>query len=92
MNLSDKIIAKIKWLRMQTESVKTRYVWIMALIVFAIVALLWAGIFRKYERKSAGGGKNLEFINAGEKIKNDLENKIKMPDINLPPNSPEISP
>lgn len=90
MDLLDKIYAKIKWLRTQPESVKVRHIWAAAIIVLLVIVALWAGIFRKYERKSAGSGKNLELINAGEKIKNDLENKIKMPDINLPKN--EITP
>ncbi len=88
----DKIFAKIKWLRTQPESVKVRYIWVFAGVVFAIVALLWVGIFRKYERSSADDGKNSVLIEAGEKLKDDIESKIKMPDIKFPENSPEASP
>jgi len=93
MNLFDKISLKIKWLRTQPESVKTRYVWVSALIVFAIVVSLWAGFFRKYERTPADNGKNSELIKEGEKLKKEIENKIKVPDIKLPPKeTPAVSP
>ncbi|MBU3924658.1 hypothetical protein KJ854_01845, partial [Patescibacteria group bacterium] len=78
MGLLEKIYSKIKWLRTQPESVKTRYIWVSAIVIFATVVLLWVGVFRKYERKAADDGKNSELIEAGEKLKNDIESKIKM--------------
>lgn len=93
MNLSEKIIVKIKWLRTQPESVKIRYVWISAGIIFAIVVLLWIGLFRQYERKNSDNGINSEFIKAGEKLKNDIENNIKVPNMKLPSKeAPAVSP
>ncbi|MBU3925206.1 hypothetical protein KJ854_04695, partial [Patescibacteria group bacterium] len=55
---------------------------------------LWVGVFRKYERKAADDGKNSELIEAGEKLKNDIESKIKMSELPkvLPSISPEASP
>lgn len=92
MNLSDKIFAKIKWLRAQPESVKVRYIWISALAVFAIVAILWVGLFRKYERRAANNGKSTGLIiEEGKKLKEEI-NKIKIPDISSPTISPEPSP
>lgn len=100
-DLKDKIYAKIKWLRTQPESVKTRYVWGLTLVVFAVVALLWVGLFRKYEKKSADNGKNSELTEAVKKIGNEIGDKIKVPDIKLPEKltptptptvSPETSP
>lgn len=93
----DKIIIKIKWLRTQPENVKVRYIWVSAFVVFAIVAVLWVGLFRKYERKPADNGKNAELIKEGEKLKKELEDKIKFPEVNLPEKekpsvSPEVSP
>lgn len=98
MNLSEKIAAKIKWLRTQPESVKTRYVWIFGLIVFAIVVSLWVGVFKKYERVSPNDSKNMDlFIEEGKKLKKDINNEINFPGINLPVKatpliSPELSP
>lgn len=97
MNLKEKISLKIKWLRTQPESVKTRYIWISALVVFAIVVLLWVGLFRKYERNPVNNSDNSELIKEGERIKKDLESKLKVPNIKLPEKiitsaSPEASP
>lgn len=96
MKLLDKISLKIKWLRTQPESVKARYIWGTSLVIFAIVALLWIGVFRKYERTASDNGKNQELIEAEEKLKNDFNNlkdKIKIPDIKLSPTpAPEASP
>ncbi|MDP3057566.1 MAG: hypothetical protein Q8N37_03540 [bacterium] len=92
MNLFDKIFAKIKWLRTEPESVKVRYIWISALVVFAIVAILWVGLFRKYERRAANNGKSTELIiEEGKKLKEEI-NKIKIPDIGSPTISPSVSP
>lgn len=91
MNLSEKITAKIKWLRTQPENVKVRYIWIFAVALFATVALLWVGLFRQYERKITDDGKSAQIIiEEGKKIKEDIGNKIK--DIKLPEISPIISP
>ncbi len=91
MNLSEKIKIKIKWLRVQPENVKVRYIWVSAFVVFAIVGLLWVGLFRQYQRKVADDGKSAQLIiEEGKKIKDEIENKIK--DIELPAVSPEISP
>ncbi len=92
MSLKGKILAKIKYIQSQPESVKVIYIWIFTGIVFAIVVLLWAGVFRKYERKAADDGKSAELIEAGEKLINDIKSKIKVPDSELPENSPEVSP
>lgn len=89
----DKIYAKIKYLRAQPESAKVRYVWISSMFVLLIIILLWIGIFQKYENRGIDGGKNSELIEAGKKLKNDIENKIKVPDIDLPSKeTPSISP
>ncbi|MBU4339104.1 hypothetical protein KKB43_01800 [Patescibacteria group bacterium] len=91
MNLLEKIIAKIKWLRNQPENVKVRYITITALVIFVFVAVLWVGLFRKYEKKAPDDGKSTQLIiEEGKKIKEEL-NKIKMPDIKLPEVSPEVS-
>lgn len=82
MNLSEKIFAKIKWLRTQPDSVKTRYVWGLGLIVFAVVALLWIGFFKKYERRSPDSGKGIDLlIDEGKRFKEDIGNKVKVPSI-----------
>ncbi len=89
----NKITAKIKWLRTQPESVKNSFVWISSVVVLLIIILLWFGIFRKYENRGADNGKNSELIQAGEKIKKDIEGKIKIPDIDLPSReTPSASP
>lgn len=89
----DKFFAKIRWLRNQPENVKVRYIWIFTVVIVAIVALLWLGLFRKYERRPADDGKSLELIfEEGKKIKEEIGNKIKMPEIKMPEISPEISP
>lgn len=83
MNLLDKITEKIKYLRVQPESVKNRYVFVSAIIVVIIVGLLWVKVFKKYEKRPESNGRNFDLINAGEKIKKDFEEKIKIP--NFPP-------
>lgn len=91
MNLLEKIIAKIKWLRIQPENVKVRYIWIFTIVAFAIVVLLWLGLFRQYERKIADDGKSAQLIiEEGKKIKDEIGSKIK--DIKLPDLSPLVSP
>lgn len=92
MGLLEKIYSKIKWLRTQPESVKVRYIWISALVVFAIVAILWVGLFRKYEKRAANNGKSTELIiEEGKKLKEEI-NKIKIPDIGSSTISPKPSP
>jgi hypothetical protein len=94
MNLFEKIAVKVKWLRTQPDSVKTKYVWVPGLIVFAVVFLLWVGLFKKYERSSPNDGKGSELlIEEGKRFKEEIGNKIKVPEINLPiKETPLISP
>lgn len=96
MNLVEKIITKIRWLRQQPENVKVRYIWIASSVVVAVVALSWIGLFRQYERKASVDGKN-ELIKEGGKIIEDIGSKIKVPDLDVPLkkallNTPQLSP
>lgn len=101
MGFLDKISAKVTWLREQPDSVKTRYVWFLALLVFAAVMVIWAGIFKKYENSSSGEKGIDLIIEQGDKIKEDITRKIKDSNIEQmlkqtpsvsPANSPLISP
>lgn len=91
-DFKNKIIVKIKWLRTQPENVKVRYIWISAFVIFAIVVMLWVGLFQKYERKAVNNGKSAELNEEIKKIKDDFGSKIKIPDIKLPEISPSVSP
>lgn len=94
MNLSEKIFAKIKWLRKQPDSVKTWYIWVSAMVVFAVVVLLWVGVFKKYERSSPDNNKSTEvLIGEGKKLKDNIDNTVKeLKPKETPVASPEVSP
>jgi hypothetical protein len=83
-------------LRTQPENVKVTYIWVSAVVVVAIVALLWVEVFRKYERKSIDNRNKSELIKEGEKIKEDIGGQIKVPNLDIPPKqllaSPKVTP
>ncbi len=86
MNLSKKISDKIRHIQFEPESVKVRYIWILAIAIFIVIVAVWL-VFLKINTPSAGSGANSPILD----VKNELKEKIKSNFGNLKNNAlPEL--
>lgn len=72
MQIFDKILSKIRHIQSQTESIKIKYIWTLAMAIFIVIVAVWL-IFFKINRPSIGSGANTPISN----IQNDMKEKIK---------------
>jgi len=91
MNFFDKIKIKIKQIQEKPEKEKIRIIWVLAILIVALVAVIWFGFFRNYGISTDGGKGNQALgdlkNNLEKQFKDKFGGKLEIPKLEIPQKS-----